>query len=97
MAAPMISSGEIRIEAKSAMGSAAQGDPCVYEPYADVVAGEWTHLRIIVQGKNASLIRRQRRAALLARSRSEARRHGGAWAGPGTDGYFEQLTISGPK
>ena len=29
--------------------------PGVYESYADIVAGEWTHLRIMVQGKNASL------------------------------------------
>jgi hypothetical protein len=74
--------------------------PGVYESYADIVAGEWTHLRIVVQGKNASLfVGDATQPCLLVHDLKLGDTEGAValWVGPGTDGYFGQLTINSAK
>jgi hypothetical protein len=74
--------------------------PGVYESYADMVAGEWTHLRIVVQGKNASLfVGNAGQPCLIVHDLKLGDAEGpiALWAGPGTEGYFGRLSISGAK
>jgi hypothetical protein len=77
-----------------------QETPGMYESYADIVAGEWTHLRIVVQGKNASLfVGNAAQPCLLVHDLKLGDTEGAValWAGPGTEGYFAQLNISSAK
>jgi len=71
--------------------------PGVYEAYADMVAGEWTHLRVVVHGTNASLyVGGSSQPCLVVRDLKLGDSEGevALWAGPGTDGYFRNLEIS---
>jgi hypothetical protein len=70
--------------------------PGVYESYADMVPGEWTHLRIVVHGKEAALyVGKAEQASLLIHDLKLGDSKGAIalWIGPGTDGYFRNLTI----
>jgi hypothetical protein len=72
--------------------------PGVYESYTDVQPGEWTHLRIVVQGTNASLyVGGAEQPCLLVHDLKLGDSEGAValWIGPGTDGYFRDLKISG--
>lgn len=72
--------------------------PGVYESYTDLVPGEWTHLRIVVDGVNASLsVSGASQPCLLVRDLKLGDTEGAValWIGPGTEGYFRNLTISG--
>ena len=71
--------------------------PGVYESYTDMVPGEWTHLRIVVQGKDASLyVGGAAQPCLLVHDLKLGDTEGaiGLWIGPGTEGYFRNLKIS---
>lgn len=71
--------------------------PGVYESYVDLVPGEWTHLRIEVQGLNASLyVGEASQPSLTVHDLKLGAIGGGValWIGPGTDGYFRNLRIS---
>jgi len=71
--------------------------PGVYESYTDVQTGEWTHLRIVVQGTNASLyVGQATQPCLLVHDLKLGDTQGGIglWIGPGTEGYFRDLKIS---
>ena len=70
--------------------------PGVYESYADMVAGEWTHLRIVVSGREASLyVGNASQPCLLVYDLKLGDATGGValWIGPGTEGYFRNLTV----
>lgn len=74
-----------------------QETPGVYESYADMAPGEWTRLRIIVQGTNASLyVGGAAQPCLIVHGLKLGDIEGslGLWIGPGTEGYFRDLTIS---
>lgn len=71
--------------------------PGVYESYADMVAGEWIHLRIVVHGTNASLyVGDATQPCLLVHDLKLGDVAGAValWIGPGTEGYFRNLKIS---
>ena len=71
--------------------------PGVYESYVDMVAGEWTHLRIVVQGKDASLyVGSAEQPCLLIHDLKLGDVEGAValWIGPGTEGYFRNVKIS---
>jgi hypothetical protein len=71
--------------------------PGKYESYADVVADEWTHLRIEVAGANAQFyVGTASQPALLVHDlKRGADAHGsvGLWLDNGTNGHFRNLTI----
>jgi hypothetical protein len=74
--------------------------PGVYESYADMGAGEWTHLRIVVHGTNASLfVGDAVQPCLLVHDLKQGDADGAValWIGPGTEGHFAQLMISSDK
>ncbi len=70
--------------------------PGVYESWTDLVPGEWTHLRIVVQGTNASLyVGGAAQPCLLVHDLKLGDVSGGLalWIGPGTEGYFRNLVV----
>jgi hypothetical protein len=74
--------------------------PGVYESYADMGAGEWTHLRIVAHGTNASLfVGGAVQPCLLVHDLKLGDAEGAValWIGPGTEGHFAQLMISSEK
>jgi hypothetical protein len=71
--------------------------PGVYEAYADMAAGEWTRIRILVRGANASLfVGSATEPCLVVHDLKLGDTKGSValWIGPGTDGYFRNLSIS---
>ena len=73
--------------------------PGRYKSYADVVADEWTHLRIEVAATNAQFyVGRASQPALIVHDlKRGAEAHGsvGLWVDNGTDGHFRNLTVRG--
>jgi hypothetical protein len=71
--------------------------PGQYESYADLVIGEWTHLRIEVSGANARFyVGAATQPALIVRDLKRGPdAHGtvGLFVGIGTDGHFRNLSI----
>ena len=75
-------------------------NPGVYESYADMVAGEWTHLKIEVKDDKARLYVNGASQPCLIVQDLKFGKSGGAialWVGPGTDGYFSNLQINSLK
>jgi hypothetical protein len=71
--------------------------PGVYESYADMQPGEWMHLRIVVEGTNASLyVGNAPQPCLLVHDLKMGEKEGAValWIGPGTEGYFRNLKIT---
>jgi hypothetical protein len=71
-------------------------NPGVYESYTDMAVGEWTHLRIVVEGTGASLyIEDAKQPCLLIHDLKRGDTKGGValWIGPGTEGYFRNLAV----
>lgn len=71
--------------------------PGQYETYADMVPGEWTHLKIKVQGQKAWLyINNASQPSMIVNDLKLGNSKGtlALWIGPGTDGYFANLKIS---
>lgn len=71
--------------------------PGVYESYADMSPGEWTHLRIVVHQTQASLyVGDSAQPCLIVHDLKLGDTQGSValWIGPGTEGYFRNLTIS---
>ena len=58
--------------------------PGMYESYADMVPGEWTHMRIVVQRDRCIAVCRRSRAALFAGARFKAGRRREARVGYGS-------------
>jgi len=72
-------------------------NPGVYESYADMQPGEWLHLRIVVEGTNASLyVGNASQPCLLVHDLKMGEKEGAValWIGPGTEGYFRNLKIT---
>ena len=71
--------------------------PGQYESYADLVPGEWTHLRIEVSGANAQLyVGASGQPVLIVhdlKRGSDAHGTVGLFVGNGTDGHFRNLSI----
>lgn len=75
-----------------------QETPGMYESYADMAPGEWTHLRILVEGTNASLyVGGAMQPCLLVHDLKLGDVEGpvALWIGPGTEGYFRNLQVTG--
>jgi hypothetical protein len=71
--------------------------PGVYESYVDMVAGEWTHLRVVVHGTDASLyVGGAEQPCLLIHDLKLGDVEGSValWIGPGTEGYFRNFKMS---
>jgi hypothetical protein len=71
--------------------------PGVYESYADMVPGEWTHLRVVVNGVDASLyVGGAQQPCLLVHDLKLGDVEGAValWIGPGTEGYFRNVNVS---
>ncbi len=72
--------------------------PGVYESYADMVAGEWIHLRIEVSGTKARLyVGSSEQPALIVNDLKLGASASGPvalWIGPGTDGYFSNVKVT---
>ena len=70
--------------------------PGVYESYADMVSGEWTHLKIAVAGTEASLyVGNAEQPCLLIHDLKLGDTTGALalWLGPGTIGHFRNLVV----
>jgi hypothetical protein len=70
--------------------------PGVYESYADLVPGDWTHLRVEVAGQGAQLyVSGASQPALVVRDLKRPAAPGmvGLWIGDETDGHFAHLTV----
>lgn len=72
--------------------------PGVYESYADMQPGEWTRLRIEVEGSKARLyVGGTEQPALIVNDlKLGAGAEGGValWVGSGTDGYFSNVKVT---
>lgn len=71
--------------------------PGQYESYVDMRAGEWTRMRIVVQGKDAALyVGGAEQPCLIVKDMKLGDSEGGValWIGPGTEGYFRNLTVT---
>ncbi len=71
--------------------------PGMYETYADMVPGEWIHLKIKVENQKAWLYVNNASQPTLIVNDLKLKNSNGAlalWIGPGTDGYFSNLNVS---
>jgi hypothetical protein len=71
--------------------------PGLYESYVDLQPGEWTKVRIVVNGLDASLyVGGASEPCLLVHDLKLGAKDGGIalWIGPGTEGYFRNLKVS---
>jgi hypothetical protein len=71
--------------------------PGQYESYTDMQPGEWTRMRIVVHGKEAALyVGSAQQPCLIVKDmkRGDSRGAMALWIGPGTEGYFRNLTIT---
>lgn len=72
--------------------------PGVYESYADMEPGVWTHLRIEVEGDRARLfVNHAAQPALIVNDLKLGPDAAGGvalWVGDGTDGYFADVRVS---
>ena len=75
-----------------------QETPSRYESYVDLVPGEWTKIRIEVNGDKARLyVHDQHQPALIVNDvKSGATGKGGValWIGPGTIAHFRNVTVT---
>jgi hypothetical protein len=72
--------------------------PGQYESYADMEAGEWIHMRVVVHGKGAQLyVGGASQPCLIVKDLKLGESQGGVglWIGPGTEGYFRNVRIIG--
>ncbi len=74
-----------------------QENPGSYESYADMIAGEWTPIRIEVAGSKARLfVGKAAQPSLVVNDlKNGADSHGGValWIGTGTEGYFRNVRV----
>jgi hypothetical protein len=71
--------------------------PGRYESYVDLQAGEWTRMRVVVQGKEARLfVGDAGQPCLIVHDLKMGDVAGGVglWTGPGTEGYFRNVRIT---
>lgn len=68
----------------------------MYESYVDLVTGEWTHLRIDVRDRRASLyVNNAPQPVLIVKDLKLAPSSGGVglWIGAGTEAFFSNLRV----
>lgn len=74
-------------------------DPEKYESYADMEMNKWIRMKIVVKGKEARLFLddNTQPSIVVTDMKHGANSSGsiGLWVGPGTEGYFSDLKISG--
>jgi hypothetical protein len=73
-----------------------QESPGVYESYVDLQPATWTHVRIVVRGRDASLfVNRAEQPCLVVHDLKLGTAGGGValWIGPEAVGYFSKLVI----
>ncbi|HXX70891.1 MAG TPA: hypothetical protein VEI55_01260 [Candidatus Acidoferrum sp.] len=73
-----------------------QEDPGMYESYADLEAGAWTKLKIVISGKTARLyVNGAAQPCLIVNDLKLGESHGqiALWAHWTTDAYFSNLTV----
>lgn len=71
-------------------------NPGVYESYADLVPGEWTKVKIVVEGTKAKLyVNGADQPALIVNDLKRGDSQGAIalWSHTSTDGYFANLTV----
>jgi hypothetical protein len=72
--------------------------PGVYESYTDMQVGEWTHMRIVVKGKDAALyVNHAAQPCLVVHDlKLGSAAEGGValWIGSDTEGYFRDLKVT---
>jgi hypothetical protein len=71
--------------------------PGVYESYADMEAGAWTHVKIEVSGRKARLfVNRAEQPALIVNDLKRDPTAGpvALWIGSETEGWFSNLTVT---
>jgi hypothetical protein len=75
--------------------------PAKYEAYVDLVPGQWTPIRIEVQGNRARLyVHGQAQPTLIVNDVKSGAHGRGAvalWLGPGTVAHFRNLTMTPPQ
>jgi len=74
-----------------------QETPGLYESYTDLEPGVWTRVRIVLSGSKARLyVNRAEQPCLIVNDLKLAPAKGavGLWTGPGTDGYFANLSVT---
>ena len=74
-----------------------KGSPGVYESWVDIDTGEWTHMRVVVHGTDASLyVNHAANPCLIVHDLKLGDSEGsvGLWMGEDTEGYFRNLSIS---
>jgi hypothetical protein len=76
-----------------------QATPGLYESYVDLEPGVWTKVRVVVNGDKARLFVNgaQQPCLIVNDLKLGATTKGGVgfWIGPGTEGYFANLKVSG--
>jgi hypothetical protein len=74
--------------------------PGMYETYVDLVPGEWTKVRIVVNGATARLyVHGNPQPTLIVndlKHGADLRGKLGLWVGPGTEAHFTNLLVSNP-
>jgi hypothetical protein len=71
--------------------------PGVYESYADMEAGVWTTMKVVVSGNRAQLyVNDAPQPTLIVNDLKHGESHGNIalWIGDGTDAYFSELRIT---
>jgi hypothetical protein len=71
-----------------------------YETYSDLVPGEWTHMKIVVEEKKVLLfVDNATQPTLIVNAPKSNLTEGSValWIGPGTEGYFSNLEIHKQK
>ncbi len=71
--------------------------PGKYEAYADMVPGQWTKLKITVEGEKARLfVGGAEQPTLIVNDLKHGDSEGAIalWIGPGTEGFFSNLKVS---
>jgi hypothetical protein len=71
-------------------------NPGSYESYVDLVAGQWTKVKVLVKDNDARLfVNDANQPCLIVKDLKRSISNGGIalWIGPGTDGYFTNLKI----
>jgi hypothetical protein len=74
--------------------------PGKYESYVDLVAGQWTHIKIVVEGKSAKLfVNGAEQPSLVVNDLKQEPIEGGValWVGPGTVAHFAGLQVDREK
>ena len=72
-------------------------NPGVYESYADLVPGEWTHVKIVVDGTKAQLyVNRSPQPVLIVNDLKAGDSEGGValWIGDETEAHFANLKVT---